>query len=115
MQLMVNLQDEWHERSIPITWIEGVGSKDGVVQNVATLRIGLGGIELLCAYHNDECIYTTDNPYYTSLGCVYNDPIFSATEEVNAPTQSVQKIMYNGQLLILRDSKTYNVMGVETR
>ena len=115
MQLMVNLQDDWHERSIPITWIEGVGSKDGVVQNVATLKIGLVGIELLCAYHNDECIYTTDNPYYTSLGCVYNDPIFSATEEVNAPTQSVQKIMYNGQLLILRDSKTYNVMGVETR
>ncbi len=113
MQLMVNLQDEWHERSIPITWIEGVGSKDGVVQNVATLKSGLVGIELLCAYHNDECIYTTDNPYYTSLGCVYNDPIFSATEEVNAPTQSVQKIMYNGQLLILRDSKTYNVMGVE--
>ena len=115
MQLMVNLQDEWHERSIPITWIEGVGSKDGVVQNVATLRIGLGGIELLCAYHNDECIYTTDNPYYTSLGCVYNDPIFSATEEVNAPTQSVQKIMYNGQLLILRDGKTYNVMGMEVK
>ena len=113
MQLMVNLQDEWHERSIPITWIEGVGSKDGVVQNVATLKSGLVGIELLCAYHNDECIYTTDNPYYTSLGCVYNDPIFSATEEVNAPTQSIQKIMYNGQLLILRDSKTYNVMGVE--
>ena len=115
MQLMVNLQDEWHERSIPITWIEGVGSKDGVVQNVATLRIGLGGIELLCAYHSDECIYTTDNPYYTSLGCVYNDPIFSATEEVNAPTQSVQKIMYNGQLLILRDGKTYNVMGIEVK
>ena len=115
MQLMVNLQDDWHERSIPITWIEGVGSKDGVVQNVATLKIGLVGIELLCAYHNDECIYTTDNPYYTSLGCVYNDPIFSATEEVNAPTQSVQKIMYNGQLLILRDGKTYNVMGIEVK
>ena len=115
MQLMVNLQDDWHERSIPITWIEGVGSKDGVVQNVATLKIGLVGIELLCAYHNDECIYTTDNPYYTSLGCVYNDPIFSATEEVNAPTQSVQKIMYNGQLLILRDGKTYNVMGMEVK
>ena len=115
MQLMVNLQDEWHERSIPITWIEGVGSKDGVVQNVATLKIGLVGIELLCAYHNDECIYTTDNPYYTSLGCVYNDPIFSATEEVNAPTQSVQKIMYNGQLLILRNGKTYNVMGMEVK
>jgi hypothetical protein len=27
--------------------------------------------------------------------------------------QSAQKIMYNGQLLILRDGKTYNIMGVE--
>ena len=27
--------------------------------------------------------------------------------------QSAQKIMYDGQLLILRDSKTYNIMGVE--
>ena len=113
MQLMANLQDDWHERSIPKTWIEGVGSKDGIVQNSATLKIGFGEFELLCAYHNDECIYTTDNPYYTSLGCVYNDPIFSATEEVNAPAQSAQKIMYNGQLLILRDGKIYNVMGVE--
>ena len=103
------------ERLYPKIWIEGVGSKDGIVQNSATNRIGIGPCVLLCAYHNDDCIYTTDNPYYTSLGCVYNDPIFSATEEVNAPTQSVQKIMYNGQLLILRDSKTYNVMGVETR
>ena len=101
------------ERLYPKIWIEGVGSKDGIVQNSATNRIGIGPCVLLCAYHNDDCIYTVDNPYYTSLGCVYNDPIFSATEEVNAPTQSAQKIMYNGQLLILRDSKTYNVMGVE--
>ena len=101
------------ERLYPKIWIEGVGSKDGIVQNSATNRIGIGPCVLLCAYHNDDCIYTTDNPYYTSLGCVYNDPIFSATEEVNAPTQSVQKIMYNGQLLILRDGKTYNVMGME--
>lgn len=101
------------ERLYPKIWIEGVGSKDGIVQNSATNRIGIGPCVLLCAYHNDDCIYTVDNPYYTPLGCVYNDPIFSATEEVNAPTQSVQKIMYDGHLLILRDSKTYNVMGVE--
>ena len=113
MQLMVNLQNEWHERSIPITWIEGVGSKDGIVQNSATNRIGIGPCVLLCAYHNDDCIYTTDNPYYTPYGCVHNDSFFTATEEVNAPTQSVQKIMYNGQLLILRDGKIYNIMGVE--
>lgn len=101
------------ERLYPKIWIEGVGSKDGVVQNSATIRIGIGPCVLLCAYHNDECIYTTDNPYYTPYGCVHNDSFFTATEEVNAPTQSVQKIMYNGQLYILRDGKTYNVMGVE--
>ena len=101
------------ERLYPKIWIEGVGSKDGIVQNSATNRIPLGPCVLLCAYHNDDCIYTTDNPYYTPYGCVHNDSFFTATEEVNAPTQSVQKIMYNGQLLILRDSKTYNVMGME--
>ena len=101
------------ERLYPKIWIEGVGSKDGIVQNSATNRIGIGPCVLLCAYHNDDCIYTTDNPYYTPYGCVHNDSFFTATEEVNAPTQSAQKIMYNGQLLILRDSKTYNIMGME--
>ena len=101
------------ERLYPKIWIEGVGSKDGIVQNSATNRIGIGPCVLLCAYHNDDCIYTTDNPYYTPYGCVHNDSFFTATEEVNAPTQSVQKILYNGQLLILRDGKTYNIMGME--
>ena len=103
------------ERLYPKIWIEGVGSKDGIVQNSSTNRIGIGPCVLLCAYHNDDCIYTTDNPYYTSLGCVYNDPIFSATEEVKLFTPSAQKIMHNGQLFILRDSKTYNVMGMEVK
>ena len=101
------------ERLYPKIWIEGVGSKDGIVQNSATNRIGSGTSVLLCAYYDDDCIYTTDNPYYTSLGCVYNDPIFSATEEVESPTPSAQKVIQNGQLLILHDGKTYNVMGME--
>ena len=101
------------ERLYPKIWIEGVGSKDGIVQNSATNRIGIGPCVLLCAYHNDDCIYTVDNPYYTPLGCVYNDPIFTSMEEVKSSTPSAQKIMHNGQLFILRDSKTYNIMGVE--
>ena len=112
------VRDEYlnQEEKFPKTWIEGVGSVDGIIHNNAIIGVGGNGkTALLCAYHNDECIYTTDNPYYTSLGCVYNDPIFSATEEVNAPAQSAQKIMYNGQLLILRDGKTYNVMGMEVK
>ena len=108
MQLVVELQ--W---STTITWIEGIGSRNGIVHNIATDRIGSGTDVLLCAYRDNECIYTTSSSYYAPYGCVYNDPIFSATEEVNAPTPSVQKIIKEGQLLILRDSKTYNVMGVE--
>ena len=103
------------ERIYPKIWIEGVGSKNGIVQNSATNRIGSGTSVLLCAYYDDDCIYTTDNPYYTSLGCVYNDPIFTSMEEVKSSTQSIQKIMYNGLLFILRDGKTYNVMGMEVK
>ena len=99
----------------PKVWIEGVGSTDGIIQNSATTLIGTGTTELLCAYHNDDCIYTTDDSYYTPYGCVYNDPIFTATEEVKSTNQSVQKIIYNGQLLILRDGKTYNIMGMEAK
>ena len=101
------------ERLYPKIWIEGVGSKDGIVQNSATNRIGSGVTALLCAYRDEDCIYTTDNPYYTPYGCVHNDSFFTATEEVKLSTQSAQKIMYNGQLLILHDGKTYNIMGME--
>ena len=101
------------ERLYPKIWIEGVGSKDGIVQNSATNRIGSGVSVLLCSYHEGDCIYTTDNPYYAPHGCVFNDPYWTATEEVKSPSASTQKIIYNGQLLILHDGKTYNVMGVE--
>lgn len=102
-----------HERLYPKIWIEGIGSKDGIVQNSATNRIGSGVTALLCAYRDEDCIYTTDNPYYTPYGCVHNDPLFTATAEVNSHVPSAQKIMYNGQLLILHEGKTYNIMGAE--
>ena len=95
-------------------WIEGVGSADGIVQNNATLRMGNFVTVLLCAYNNDECCYTTDNPSYTPLGCVYNEgDVINAVEDVSVSAPSVQKIIKDGQLLILRDGKTYNVMGME--
>ena len=102
-----------HEEKRQKIWIEGIGSLDGIVYNTATTMYGSGKKVLLCAYHNNDCCYTTDYTSYASLGCVYNDSFFTATEEVNSYAPSAQKIMYNGQLLILRDSKTYNVMGVE--
>ena len=101
---------------LSVTWIEGVGSEHGIVHNNINYIPGMGTDWLLCAYHNDVCHYTTDDPYYTPLGCVYNEgDVINAVEHVSASTQSAQKIMYNGQLLILRDGKTYNVMGIEVK
>ena len=104
-----------HEEKRQKIWIEGVGSIDGIVHNDATTMYGSGNKILLCAYHDDECLYVTDYPSYIPLGCVYNNGIFTEIETVELLTQSAQKIMYNGQLLIIRDGKTYNVMGIEVK
>ena len=42
-----------------------------------------------------------------------NTPTDVENTEAQYPTSDIQKIMHNGQLLILRDGKTYNVMGAE--
>ncbi len=98
----------------PIIWIEGVGSTNGIVNNPITLRDGGAANILLCAYRDAECIYITDKPKYTPLGCIYNEgDIVDVVESVITPTGTVQKMIYNGQLLIVREGKTYNVMGVE--
>lgn len=102
-----------HEEKRQKIWIEGIGSLDGIVYNTATTMYGSGKKVLLCAYHNNDCCYTTDYTSYASLGCVYNDSFFTATEEVNSYAPSAQKIISNGQLLIIHDGKTYNVMGME--
>ena len=103
-----------HEERFPKIWIEGLGSMDGIVHNNATVLEGSGISVLLCAYHNDECRYTTDNPKYISLGCIYNEgDMINSVETVTTPNSSAQKIMHNGQLFILLNGKTYNVMGVE--
>ena len=99
---------------LSVTWIEGVGSEHGIVHNNINNLPGMGTEWLLCAYRDDECRYTTDDPEYAPLGCVYNEgDVISAVEHVSVSTPSVQKIIKDGQLLILRDGKTYNIMGVE--
>ena len=99
---------------LSVTWIEGVGSEHGIVHNNINNLPGMGTEWLLCAYRDDECRYTTDDPEYAPLGCVYNEgDVINAVESVSVSAPSVQKIIKEGQLLIIRDEKTYNVMGVE--
>ena len=117
VQLDAIVRDEYanQEEKFPKIWIEGVGSIDGIVHNNAILGVGGNGKSvLLCAYRDDECRYTTDNINYAPLGCVYNEgDVINAVKSVSVSAPSAKKIMYNGQLLIIHNDKTYNVMGIE--
>ena len=47
-----------------------------------------------------------------SVWCIYNeDP--TAVENIKISSSSAHKIVRDDQLLIIRDGKTYNIMGVE--
>ena len=113
------VRDEYanEEEKFSKTWIEGIGSVDGIIHNNAIVGVGGNGkTALLCAYHNDECRYTTDNPEYVPLGCIYNEgDDINAVEDICVSAPSVQKIIKDGQLFILRDGKVYNAMGVEVK
>ena len=101
---------------LSVTWIEGVGSKHGIVHNNINYIPGMGTDWLLCAYHNDVCHYTTDNPEYMPLGCIYNEgDAINAVENVSPSIPSAQKIIKDGQVLILRNGKTYTMQGQEVK
>ena len=96
-------------------WLAGLGSIDGIVHNAATRATKARSSEtqtsvMLCAWRDDNCLYTTDHPDYDSYGCVYNqDP--TAVEDVETLGTQYQKILRDGHLYILRDDKIYDVLG----
>ena len=105
--------DETREQCHKTVWIAGVGSLDGIVHNRATLLEDGNRSTMLCAWLEDECVYTTDLPYYKSLGCVYNHDSETGVENIlSSSATDTQKILRAGQLFILHEGKTYNVLGV---
>ena len=56
-------------------------------------------------------IYAT-NSCGISVYILYDPSNMTSVENTNAAKKDVRKLMHNGQLLIERDGKTYNVMGV---
>lgn len=107
-------------------WLAGLGSIDGIVHNAATQasasRVASRGnasssetqtTVMLCAWREDSCLYTTNFPDYDTLGCVYNKDGETGVEDVTMPdTSDTQKFIRDGQLLIIHEGKTYNVMGI---
>ena len=105
-------------------WLAGLGSIDGIVHNAATQasasRVASRGnasssetqtTVMLCAWRKDSCLYTTNHPDYNTLGCVYNTDETSTVEDIHT-SPSYQKLLRDGQLLIIHEGKTYNVMGI---
>ena len=103
-------------------WLAGLGSIDGIVHNAAKRTSDAHAAPrrsassetqtsvMLCAWRDDNCLYTTNHPEYDTFGCVYNqDP--TAVEDVQTSGDKYQKIIRNGHLYILRDNKLYDVLG----
>lgn len=92
-------------------WIEGIGSSRGFLVGLSPFRVSGWNYSLLCAYKDDELKYTGN--YYDEYECEYNAP--TAVENIENSTSPFQKLLLHGQLLILHNCKTYNVMGVEVK
>ena len=107
-------------------WLAGLGSVDGIVHNAAKRTSNVHAAPsrsarngdtqtsvMLCAWREDSCLYTTNHPDYDTFGCIYNqDP--TALERPTSPS-SYQKILCEGQLLIMHDGKIYTIMGLEIK
>jgi hypothetical protein len=105
-------------------WLAGLGSIDGIVHNTATRTSNAQAAPsrsahssdtqtsvMLCAWRDDNCLYTTDHPDYDTLGCVYNIDEMTAIEDIHT-FPSYQKLLRDGQLFIIHEGRTYNVMGI---
>lgn len=102
-------------------WLAGLGSIDGIVHNAAKRTSDVHAAPaksassetqtsvMLCAWRDDDCLYTTDHPDYDSYGCVYNLP--TSIKDIETPGGKYQKIIRDGHLYILRDNKLYDVLG----
>ena len=103
-------------------YVEGIGSfgnnnwSGDFFQLIGKMAIpvSLHGTHIVCASRNEQLLYQMDNAEMERLGtkCLC-DGIETDLEAITPTITSFRKILQDGQLLILNEDKTYNVMGVE--
>ena len=73
------------------------------------------GVHLVCVSKDGQLLYQMDAAEMERLRteCLCDGGISSAVEAITTPDSDTKKFLHNNQLLILRDGKTYNVMGME--
>ena len=77
-----------------------------------------GGVNfMVCAFDNNgELLFKpTHNNELDEIEDCYINETKTDIENITLPTVSLQKVIHNGQLLIIKDGKTYNLMGVEVQ
>lgn len=70
---------------------------------------------LVCASQNGVMLYQMDNDEIGRLGtiCMCEGYVGGTSiETISVPNSDTSKYLHNGQLLILHNDKTYNVIGV---
>lgn len=74
------------------------------------------GTYLICVSQNGQLLYQISESEMERLGseckCL-NEGVPTDIETIIAPAVEIQKIIHEGQFYIIRDRKTYNLMGVE--
>ena len=126
MTLEVVFPNQTNGYDLQKVWLAGLGSIDGIVHNAAKRTSDTHAAPsrsahnsdtqtsiMLCAWRDDNCLYTTDHPDYGTYGCVYNQESTSIEDIHTSP--SYQKFIRDGQLFILYNGNIYNVMGVELK
>jgi hypothetical protein len=99
-------------------YAEGIGSLSGdfyeLIANKRTTE-DLTASQLVCASQNGVLLYQMDNTEMEELGttCMCEGYMDTSVEAIMTPNDDIKKFVYDDQLLIIHDGKTYNVMGVE--
>ena len=104
-------------------WLAGLGSVDGIIHNAAKRTRDAYAAPsrsarssethtsiMLCAWREDDCLYTTDHPEFDNIGCVYNVP--TDNKDISELETPRYKMIRDGHLYIIHNGGIYNVLGI---
>ena len=102
-------------------YVEGLGSLTGdfyqLVKPQTAYPTCYTGTHLVCASQNGVMLYQMNDVEMEQLGaeCLCEGYVGTSVETIITSNTNASKLIQDGQLFILRDGKTYNVMGMEVK
>ena len=102
-------------------YMEGIGSLSGDFFQLINQQINVPtcfvGNHLVCASQNGVMLYQMDDVEMDRLGaeCLCEGYVGTSVETITTPNGDTKKFIHEAQLLIHRDGRTYNVMGMEVK